>query len=92
MATHSSVLAWRIPWTEEPGGLQPIKLQRIGHNGSYLACPDVNEERVGERGEVNGDSYRLLKVKAAQSSPTLWDSMDCSPPGVPGILQARILE
>ena len=32
MATHSSVLAWRIPWTEEPGGLQPIRLQRVGHD------------------------------------------------------------
>jgi len=32
MATHSSILAWRIPWTEEPGGLQSTGLQRIGHN------------------------------------------------------------
>ena len=32
MATHSSVLAWRIPWTEEPGGLQSMGLQRVGHN------------------------------------------------------------
>ena len=30
MATHSSVLAWKIPWTEEPGGLQSIGSQRIG--------------------------------------------------------------
>ena len=29
MATHSSILAWRIPWTEEPGGLQSIGLQRV---------------------------------------------------------------
>ena len=29
MATHSSILAWRIPWTEEPGGLQSMVLQRI---------------------------------------------------------------
>ena len=29
MATHSSILAWRIPWTEEPGGLQPVWLQRV---------------------------------------------------------------
>ena len=28
MATHSSILAWRIPWTEEPGGLQPMRLQK----------------------------------------------------------------
>ena len=32
MATHSSVLAWRFPWTEEPGGLQSMELQRVGHN------------------------------------------------------------
>ena len=32
MATHSSILAWRIPWTEEPGGLQSMGLQRIGHD------------------------------------------------------------
>ena len=30
MATHSSILAWRIPWTEEPGGLQSMGLQRVG--------------------------------------------------------------
>ena len=32
MATHSSILAWRIPWTEEPGRLQTMVLQRIGHD------------------------------------------------------------
>jgi len=32
MATHSSILAWRITWTEEPGGLQSIGSQRVGHN------------------------------------------------------------
>ena len=31
MAIHSGILAWRIPWTEEPGGLQPMGLQRVGH-------------------------------------------------------------
>ena len=31
MATHSSILAWRIPWTEEPGGLHSMGLQRIRH-------------------------------------------------------------
>ena len=31
MATHSSILAWRIPWTEEPGGLRSVGLQRVGH-------------------------------------------------------------
>jgi len=32
MATHSSILAWRIPWTEESGGLQSTGLQRVGHD------------------------------------------------------------
>ena len=31
MATHSSVLAWNVPWTEEPGGLQSMGSQRVGH-------------------------------------------------------------
>ena len=32
MATHSSILAWKIPWTEEPGSLQSMGLQRVEHN------------------------------------------------------------
>ena len=38
MATHSSSLAWRIPWTEKPGRLQSMGSQRVGHNWSNLAC------------------------------------------------------
>ena len=41
-ATHSSILAWRIPWTEEPGGLQSTESQRVGHDSvnslSLLTC------------------------------------------------------
>ena len=32
LATHSSILAWSIPWTEEPGGLQSIGMQRVRHD------------------------------------------------------------
>ena len=32
MATYSSILAWKIPWTEDPGGLQPMESQRVGHD------------------------------------------------------------
>ena len=32
MATHSSILAWEIPWTEEPGGLQSMGSERVGHD------------------------------------------------------------
>ena len=38
MATHSSIVAWRIPWTGEPGGLQSIGSQRVGHDWTNLAC------------------------------------------------------
>ena len=37
MATHSSILAWRIPWTEEPGGLLSMGSERVGHDWSDLA-------------------------------------------------------
>ena len=36
MATHSSSLAWKIPWTEEPGRLQSLGLQRVGHDWATL--------------------------------------------------------
>ena len=36
VATHSSILAWRIPWTEEPGGLQSIRLQRVGQESEMV--------------------------------------------------------
>ena len=45
MGTHSSILAWKIPWTEEPGGLQSMGFQRVGHDWAtehthslYLFC------------------------------------------------------
>ena len=37
MATHSNILAWRIPWTEEPGVLQSLGLKRVGHDLSMHA-------------------------------------------------------
>ena len=36
MATYSSILAWRIPWTEEPGVLQSMGLQRVRHNLAHM--------------------------------------------------------
>ena len=51
-AAHSSILAWRIPWTEEPGGLLSMGLHRVGYSCSDLAvtlvrlwtelCPPIN--------------------------------------------------
>ena len=39
--THSSILAWEIPWTEEPDGLQSMELQRVRHNWSDFAHATV---------------------------------------------------
>ena len=52
MATHFSILAWRIPWTEEPGGLWSIGSQRVGHDWSDLAriCTHMNEKMGLKRG------------------------------------------
>ena len=38
MVTHSRILAWEIPWTEEPGGLQSMGSQRLAHNGAHTQC------------------------------------------------------
>ena len=48
MATHSSILGWRIPWTEEPRKLQSMGLQRVGH---HLVTKPPPEERVAVRWE-----------------------------------------
>ena len=42
MATHSSILSWRLPWTEEPGGLQSVGWHRAGHDWSDLAGTHTN--------------------------------------------------
>ena len=48
MAIHSSILAWRIPWTEEPGGLQSLGLQRVGHN------LETKQQVTNQTWELNG--------------------------------------
>ena len=48
MATHSSILAWRIPWTEEPGGLQSMGSQRAGHFTPALQAYSLSSEPPGK--------------------------------------------
>ena len=45
MATHSSILAWRTPWTEEPGGPQPMSQTRLRHAKSQT-CKESDTQRV----------------------------------------------
>ena len=54
MAPHSSNLAWKIPWTEEPGRLQSMGSRRVGHDSSDLAAVqslEKNRSSVTRRGE-----------------------------------------
>ena len=57
MATHSCILAWRISWTQEPGGLQSIGLQRVGHRLKRLSM------HIGRlcRGNVEAGPLALSK-------------------------------
>ena len=49
MATHSSILAWRTPWTEEPGGLQSMGPQRVGYNRvTHTSPPSLNRQTTFE--------------------------------------------
>ena len=61
-ATQSSILAWRIPWTEEPGGLSPMQSQRVRHDWSDLASMHANPRIRSLSGKVGGD-LRLRRLK-----------------------------
>ena len=74
MATPSCVLVWKIPWTEEPGGLQSTDLQRIWHDWSDLACAHAPSPNSWDR----SDPCCFL---AAKSHLTVCNPMDCSTPG-----------
>ena len=79
-ATHSSTLAWKIPWMEEPGRLQSMELQRVGHD--WVTSFSLFYI-------TRSNNLHKVKVKVAQSCLTLCDPMSYT---VNGILQARILE
>ena len=52
MATHSSSLAWRVPWTKEPGGLQSIGLHRVRHDRSDSAAAVFSNAVLPDRQEA----------------------------------------
>ena len=71
MATHSSVLAWRIPWTEEPGGIQSMGLQRVGHDwatNTHTLC--------SQRAFLHKNSLRIFDTsrnsEKIERKHTLW--------------------
>ena len=68
MATHSKVLAWVIPWAEEPGGLQPVGWQRVRHNSA--AKPQERQKQQTSKivsGKQGGN-------EAGQSAGGVWAS------------------
>ena len=81
MAPYSSTLAWKIPWTEEPGGLPSMGSHRVGHDWSDLAAVAAAQDIC-------------MHAKLLQLCLTLCNPMDCSLPvsSVCGIRQVRILE
>ena len=60
ISTHSSILAWRILWTGEPGGLQSTGLQRVGHD---LATKITNNKQATGHYSFTGEFYQAFKEK-----------------------------
>ena len=95
MATHSSILAWRILWTKEPGRLQSIGSHRVGYNWSNLACRQGLWKRCLD---FDLPSISLFPESESESRSIVSDSLQphrlYSSPGssVRWVLQARILE
>ena len=61
MATHSTILAWRIPWTEEPGGWQSVGSQKAKHYWNSLACIEFDYEEIRERQRKRKRSKRKCR-------------------------------
>ena len=74
MATHSSILAWRIPWTEEPGMLQSMGSQRVGHD----RATNTFTFQV-----FYAYQHPCCCCLVTELCPTLCNRMDCRTPGFP---------
>ena len=61
MATHSSILAWRISQTEEPGRLQPMGLQRVGHDWATNAFILFSRSKYGCLPSLTGERPKALR-------------------------------
>ena len=72
MAAHSSILAWEIPWTEEPGGLESVGLQRVGHGWEAKHTCVINFQLLLEQISTNlvaENSTSLLSYSSGGQSP-----------------------
>ena len=80
MGTHSSILAWRIPWTEEPGRLQSMGLQGVGHN----CVTNTHSSSMGEGGPVGGTGVSGVCSGEKAASPRV----SCARPGRQGMAKS----
>ena len=91
LATRTSVLAWKIPWTEEPGGLQSMGSQRVRHDGACV-CAHARTHTHRQSYSVlyyNGVNMTLHFVQTYRIYKNVYiHSMDCT---VHGLFQAKIL-
>ena len=73
MATHSTIPAWRIPWTEEPGGLQSTGSQRVGHDWATFTLEFYTSQSntLGKRGK-NKDNFRHARTQKFTSLALLF--------------------
>ena len=85
MATHSRILAWEIPWTEEPGGLQSMG---VGKNWTQLSYFHFNFSRCALSHSVVSDCWRSKWAVAHQVPPSMgffsqecWSGLPFPPPG-----------
>ena len=80
MATHSSILAWKIPWTEKPDRLQSKGLQRVGHDWSDLACMCAYPYPLTHLRPKSGFPGRSASKECAKSACNAGD-----PGSIPGL-------
>ena len=90
MPTHSSILAWKIPWTEKPGGLQSIGLQRVWDGWETNTCNWVNKNERQGRGE--GVEWGKVWPEKAEQRQLRWNrqALQRSAPAHPSPPQATI--
>ena len=79
--TNSSILAWRIPWTEEPGGLQSMRSQRVGHDWAHVhdwnyRCTGIQEPY---RAKEPGSSLHCMAFTWLSSYASFWSLLILSP-------------
>ena len=82
LATHSSIVAWRIPWADEPGRLQSMGLQRVRHDWAILTFTSLCEFTNFPSKSIS-EIFSQSVSSVAQSCPTLCDPMNRSTPGLP---------